>query len=481
MGGSISKKIEVSDERKLSSHHISSVQCLRVQNDLKGRSFEKKYSLISVIGEGSMGTIYRVRRRKSLCGQEYALKTLSKSVTCEVLIDEMKNEISLIKELDHPNIIRAYETFEGGKILGVITELCTGKDLHSRLPYKEKETARIVSKILSAVQYLHSKNIVHRDIKLENIMFESSRPNSDIKLIDFGLAKKILNKNQYLSDYAGTEYTMAPEVLTKAYTTKVDLWSVGVTAYTMMSGKIPSPKKFSKERLEHVFKGEKWDDISGSAKLFVFDLLNTNPVERPDAREALQNCWLEHCYPTRERTSVRTKSRVDECIFNQNVNGICQMKKLAAMIIAHNSSAFDLRELKRVFASYDQDGDGIISYDEFKAAFSLAKLSDNEIQSMFDDIDFNGDRMIEYTEFLGAAIAACGTLKKEKIAEAFSRIDSNDSKQISVKDLQKILGDSFPVNDLKAMVNEVDKDGNGKISLGEFYNLFRSWSGTRDS
>uniref|UniRef100_A0A7S1BAV6 EF-hand domain-containing protein n=1 Tax=Corethron hystrix TaxID=216773 RepID=A0A7S1BAV6_9STRA len=95
--------------------------------------------------------------------------------------------------------------------------------------------------------------------------------------------------------------------------------------------------------------------------------------------------------------------------------------------------------------------------------------------------DFNGDRMIEYTEFLGAAIAACGTLKKEKIAEAFSRIDSNDSKQISVKDLQKILGDSFPVNDLKAMVNEVDKDGNGKISLGEFYNLFRSWSGTRDS
>jgi len=93
----------------------NSIQSLRVQNDVKPKTFDKKYKILSIIGEGSMGTIYRVKKRKTTLRHEFALKTLTNEVICETLIQEMKNEIFLLKQLDHPNILRAYETFDGGK------------------------------------------------------------------------------------------------------------------------------------------------------------------------------------------------------------------------------------------------------------------------------------------------------------------------------------------------------------------------------
>jgi len=456
----------------------NSIQSLRVQNDVKPKTFDKKYKILSIIGEGSMGTIYRVKKRKTTLRHEFALKTLTNDVICETLIQEMKNEIFLLKQLDHPNILRAYETFDGGQVLGIVMELCTGGDLHSRIPYKESDAARIMNKVLSAVQYMHSKNIIHRDIKLENIMFESSRKNADVKLIDFGLAKKFMKKDEYMTGFAGTDYTMAPEVHTKEYTTKADLWSIGVTTFVMLSGKIPSQRKLANdEQLERTFCESVWNNISKSAKIFIFDLLNTNPDGRPNAGDALHHQWFENRYPRHKRISSNTKNRVDRCLIFQNRSGVCEMKKLAMMVIAHNSTAFDLADLKRVFTSYDTDGDGVISYDEFKAAFAMFDISEEEVHKMFHDINFNGDDVIEYTEFIGAALAANGVVKKEVVEDAFSRIDANNTKQISVRDLKKLLGDEFPEKKIKSIISEVDTDQDGKIGIEEFYNLFRTVSG----
>lgn len=94
--------------------------------------------------------------------------------------------------MDHMNIIKAYETFQDktSKKLMIVMELCTGGDLYERMPYSEQQAATITKQILSAVSYMHKRNIVHRDIKMENLLFESKHPSALVKVIDFGLSKE---------------------------------------------------------------------------------------------------------------------------------------------------------------------------------------------------------------------------------------------------------------------------------------------------
>jgi serine/threonine protein kinase len=165
----------------------------------------------------------------------YAMKSILLSqVTQKEFIDELRNEIAILKELDHPNIVRAIETFEfHGKIF-VVMEVCSGGDLYARDPYTEAEAARIVSSILSAIAYMHSRNVVHRDLKFENVLFNNASPMSDVKLIDFGLSK-VYAGGRKLTDVSGTIYTMAPEVLMGHHTEKADMWSIGKSIFLSVS------------------------------------------------------------------------------------------------------------------------------------------------------------------------------------------------------------------------------------------------------
>lgn len=167
----------------------------------------------------------------SVANIEYAMKSIHLSrVTDEMFIQELENEIKILRSLDHPHIVKPIETFFYRNQIFMIMELCSGGDLYSRDPYTEEEAARIVSSILSALVYMHGRNIAHRDLKYENILFVNDSPNAEIKLIDFGLSK-VYGDNAQLTDGVGTIYTMAPEVLKGTYTQKADIWSVGVLAY----------------------------------------------------------------------------------------------------------------------------------------------------------------------------------------------------------------------------------------------------------
>jgi calcium-dependent protein kinase len=114
-------------------------------------------------------------------------------------INEMYNEIDILRTLDHPNIIKVIEVYEGkssgtpnNSQIYMVLELCSGGDLYARSPYSQREAARIVSKIASALHYMHGHHIVHRDIKFENVMFENTEKDAEIKIIDFGLSKRFL-------------------------------------------------------------------------------------------------------------------------------------------------------------------------------------------------------------------------------------------------------------------------------------------------
>jgi serine/threonine protein kinase len=218
-------------------------------------------------------------------------------VTDDSFVTELKNEISILKKLDHPHIVRAIETFEHRNQIFIVMEICSGGDLYSRDPYTEEEAARIVSSILSAIGYMHSRNCAHRDLKYENVLFVNDSPKAEIKLIDFGLSK-VYGDNTQLTEGVGTIYTMAPEVLKGNYSQKADVWSVGVIAYMLLSSQMPFYGRKRRHIVEQIlncqfdFRGRRWKRISDQAKAFVEELLVLDPEERMEAQHALSMTWL---------------------------------------------------------------------------------------------------------------------------------------------------------------------------------------------
>ncbi len=133
----------------------------------------------------------------------YAMKSIHLSrVTDQRFLQELKNEVAILRDLDHPHIVKAIETFEHRNQLFIIMELCYGGDLYSRDPYTEEHAARITNSILSAIAYMHSKNILHRDLKYENVLFSNPSPHAEVKLIDFGLSAAF--GHDELTDGVGT-------------------------------------------------------------------------------------------------------------------------------------------------------------------------------------------------------------------------------------------------------------------------------------
>jgi len=318
----------------------------------------------------------------------YALKSIHLSRVHDfTYIRELKNEINLMKKLDHCNIVRPLETYQFSGQLYMLMELCSGGDLYARDPYTEEQAAHIVESLLSAVAYMHEHSIVHRDLKYENVMFVNSSPNSEIKIIDFGLSKKFL-PDQKLKDGVGTIYTMAPEVLKKNYTSKADVWSVGVIAYMLLSSQMPFygrkrreiVKKISKATYD--FKGRRWTTISSQAKDFVMELLKRDPTERPTAEEARKTLWVNAGQSS--FSSMRTEegmAAVNKSL--ESYSTLKKLQKLALMVIAHKSSSEEIGFLRKAFQKYNSEHHGTITLVEFKKCLSMYEYSDTYMEHLF--------------------------------------------------------------------------------------------------
>ena len=272
-------------------------------------------------------------------------------------------------------------------------ECLSGGDLYTRDPYTEEEAARITGSILSAIQYMHSRNVAHRDLKYENILFVNESPKSEIKLIDFGLSKKY-GKDQHLTEGVGTIYTMAPEVLRGKYNEKADMWSIGVIAYMLVSSQLPfygRQKRHIVERIlegKYDFKGRKWrTKISEQAKDFIRDLLVLDVDERVDAETAFRSTWLinrRHGQATVRDAYAEEETKAREAMLKYA--GYNKLKKMALMVVAHKSSSEEIGILRKVFQKYDSRLDGSISYEEFCDAMSGFGYTDQQLLTMFDAV-----------------------------------------------------------------------------------------------
>lgn len=426
-------------------------------------------------------TVSDYTRSTNESGERYELVCAMKSihlnrVTDPTFVEELKNEVAILKRLDHPHIVKALETFEHRNQLFIVMELCSGGDLYTRDPYTEAEAARIVSGIASAISYMHSKDICHRDLKYENILFVNDSPLAEVKLIDFGLSRKFV-KNEQLNEGVGTIYTMAPEVLKGSYSKEADLWSLGVITYMLLSSQMPFYGRKRRDIVEKIMKGSyemrgrRWKRVGQQAKAFVEDLLCVDPYERMTADEAYSASWL-NC-----RTGVTVRNPYEEELQSANQSILAyskysKIKKIALLICAHKATTTEIGILRKVFQRYDTERNGILSYEEFKAALRDIGYSEEEYRNIFDAVDLDGTGKIRYTEFLAATIEAQGAISEERLAEAFDRMDSDDSGYITKENLRELLGDEIPESEIDAIIDEADLTQDGRISYSEFLALW---------
>ena len=261
------------------------------------------YKRLNYLGEGSYATVYCVENR--ITGSKRAMKVISKGENCNEEDDkEINNEITILRTLDHPNILKIFEFYTSKESYSIVTELCQGGELFQEIidrgPFNESYSAYVMFQILSAINYCHNMKIIHRDLKPENILIIERDSNGmpRIKIADFGTSK-IVEKGHVQRKLVGSSYYIAPEVLKKHYDEKCDLWSCGVIMYILLSGRPPFGGDTDKEIMDKVIIGEydlktsPFDKLSSSGKDLIQKLLMIDPQKRLSAQEALAHPWFK--------------------------------------------------------------------------------------------------------------------------------------------------------------------------------------------
>uniref|UniRef100_UPI003AAFA021 death-associated protein kinase 1 n=1 Tax=Centroberyx gerrardi TaxID=166262 RepID=UPI003AAFA021 len=267
---------------------------------------EEFYEIGDELGSGQFAVVRRCRNRST--GVEYAAKFIkkrrSKSSRRGVTREDIEREVSILKEIQHPNIITLHDVYENKAEVILILELVAGGELFDFLAEKEslteEEATQFLKQILDGVFYLHSKQIAHFDLKPENIMLLSRTvPHPRIKLIDFGLAHKIDFGNDFKNIF-GTPEFVAPEVVNyEPLGLEADMWSVGVITYILLSGASPFLGDNKQETLANVsavdytFDEEFFSSTSILAKDFIARLLVKDPKKRMTIQDSLLHPWIK--------------------------------------------------------------------------------------------------------------------------------------------------------------------------------------------
>ncbi|KAI0482627.1 Pkinase-domain-containing protein [Xylariaceae sp. FL0804] len=270
----------------------------RLQGQPESYERKAKYRFGRTLGAGTYGIVREADGPDGKVAIKIILKKNVKGNEQMVL-----DELDMLQRLKHPHIVRFVDWFESRDKYYIVTELAVGGELFDRIceqgKFTEKDASQTIKQVLSAVDYLHSKNVVHRDLKPENLLYLTKDDSSDLVLADFGIAKMLDSKDEVLTTMAGSFGYAAPEVmLKKGHGKPVDMWSMGVITYTLLCGYSP----FRSENLQDLidecssaevtFHERYWRDVSSDAKDFILKLLQPNADDRPTSQQALHHPWL---------------------------------------------------------------------------------------------------------------------------------------------------------------------------------------------
>ena len=452
----------------------------------KTHNISKEYILGKTLGKGDFSHVRLAIHKDTK--QDRAVKIIQKK---KVDMKRLLAEISIVSKLSHPSIMEVYEVFEDTKKVYIVSEYCKGGELFDIISKKrnfsEKEACIIMEQLLSGICYSHKNGIVHRDLKPENILLEDKSRNLEIKIVDWGYATQ-MKQRERLHEMDGISYYIAPEVLEGDYDEKCDIWSCGVILYILLCGYAPFYGENDKEIYNQVLKGEydfpkeEWQNVSEEAKNLVQKMLEKDTKKRITALDALQDKWFK----------INKQKKTSNKLLAKNV--LSNMKKFkknkkfekATMSFIVNQLVLkeERKDLEKQFKEWDKNGDGVLSRDEIIEGYkkTYGFVDEGEIDNMISSIDLDGNGVIDYNEFLTCTMNKEKILNNDNLEICFKAFDSDNSGKISLDEISAIFnsGDKEKIDKeelevFKKIIKDADENGDGEISFKEFKDLMRKF------
>jgi calcium-dependent protein kinase len=488
------------------------IESRREEGDLKtnvvhievpfGKPIEEVYDGVHtgvVLGSGISGLVRLVTHKAT--GVQYAVKCLDLGlVETEEGLLQLREEIYIMCQLDHPNIVRLEEVYESHSEIYLVQELCYGGELFDRLDdqpdyhYTEAQCARLVKQMMCSVRYLHLKGIIHRDLKLENFLFSTASPDSELKMIDFGLSKHF-KFGEVQHEAVGTPYTVSPEVIKGSYDERCDIWAIGVIAFLLLSGDPPfggcgGPESLMEVR-SNILRGkfafepqDIWANVSSVARDFIRCLLVTDPNKRPTAREAQKHKWLQE-WASRSRKASDNTLNANVVKALVTFKEYSDMRKLLCEVLSFTLLPEQIQDLRVEFEKMDTDGSGEISLTALKkvlmenaGAGSLGALTEEEVQDIFDAMRVRkSETRIHWHEFIAASLSQC-KVDDRNLRLAFDRLDNDHKGFITFENVMDLLGNDGAQSEdaMRAMWGDSMKATNchhARITYADFLLLMK--------
>lgn len=466
-------KSELNQVRKRLAPELGYVALSGRYHQLPGR-VEDDYDvqMNEALGQGYNGAVNLATSKTS--GSKAAVKPFKLFGITKAQKRELKNEVEIFLQMDHPHVARLLDVYESETLLHVVMECLEGGELFDRITKKrkftEQDAADAAYQMLLALNYLHGKKVVHRDIKCENFLYDKKDSNQ-LKLIDFGFSRIHDNANKQMHLCCGTLQYTAPEVLTGGYTNSCDLWSFGVVMFILLMGYMPfngSDEEVGKliKQGKYEIKENYWSRLSDEAKDFIQKLLILNAEERLSAGTALEHPWIEQRHGLRADSS-ELDLRVAESIV-QFANA-SKFRQICMSMMAWSLTNEQREQVNSQFLKIDKDKQGTISLYELKTVLEETMQIDNEkAKAIFSALDNNQNEQIEYSDFLAGMMSSRISMHDGLLVSAFNRFDQDKSGFISVDELKKVLGESCKQEEIDKIMKDADLSNDGKISLEEF-------------
>jgi len=442
------------------------------------RTLQSDYEVTSChLGSGHNGSVLMATRRGSLEQHKFAVKILKLDGIKPHKLAYLISEVEVFLCMDHPHVARLVDVYESDRDMSLVMECIEGGELFDRVAklkrFTEQDAALATRQMLLALNYLHSHSIAHRDLKLQNFLYDV-KGGSHLKLIDFGFSK-FLGKTTRMRTDCGSVAYVAPEVLNKSYTSQCDLWSLGVIVFVLLSGRMPFNGVTSVTNGKYDIESGSWSRISSCAKQFTRGLLEVEPKKRLSSETALTHAWIMQC-------CAGVDAKIDSGIVDslRSWSAAPKLGRACASMMSWCLSNEQHAQVRDAFLAMDANHDGSISSSELrKVMVEGFGVPEQEALDAFRALRTSDDEGIHYSEFLAAMMCKSISVDDELLHTTFRKFDTGCSGFITAGDLQDVLGKTFDGDCVDNLIGDADVIvPDGKIDYAEFSQYLRGMQDT---
>ena len=491
------------------------------------------YVELETLGSGAFGVVKKVCL-KSNPDTIRAMKILSKKYLLKGINDaNLVEEIYILKHLDHPNIMKLYEFYVDLCNFYIISEFCDQGDLLTKIEklgaLNQIVVKFIMDQIFNAVSYLHSKGVLHGDLKLENVMLYTTTKkvnqrftminkkldlhksmerdlnnyfkidsknqntkrvvddmtNYEIKLIDFGCSKLFSKKkHKKISGIIGTSLYCSPEVVDDLYDEKCDEWSCGVIMYILLTGEVPFPGDTEEEifekikKCEYNFNSPKFNNVSESCKDLIRKLLEPDINKRIKASDALRHPFFTETFNPNKALTENKDLSVLYTLTNIKPYTSKFHEAITVFLCVNYINKDEEKRLREVFRYIDKEGKNFLTKKSIDNSLKESGylVPNEKLDNIFKSLDNDSNGTIEYQEFLTGVCNKESLFNNYNLKSAFDCIDEELKGFLTANDIKKFIFQQNKVSEkmLSEYLNQFGMKMTDKLTFDDFVFLIKN-------